>query len=110
MSICERLEFNAETSLLEFGIFIAVKLKEFCLTLSSGPNGFVEFDEQLEVHHFLREIATVETDAEDRFVERLQFLHGELFGKEFKTDGVEVELFAQALQGDSQDVVVVECQ
>ena len=50
---CAALEFNAKTSLLEFGIFLAVELKEFCLALASGPNGFIKFDEQLEVHHLL---------------------------------------------------------
>ena len=94
--------------MLEFGIFLAVELKEFRLAFASGPNGFIKFNEQLEVHHFLREIAAVKTDTEDGFVERLQFLHGEFLGQEFKTDGVEVELFAQALQSDTQDVVVVE--
>ena len=87
-------EFESETFLFEFLVFVEVESIEFRVAFGGGAHCLVEFGEQFEVLHLLCKIPTVEMHVENGFVEHLQLAEREFLGKQFETDGAEVDAFA----------------
>ena len=67
-----------EALLLQTVVLGRVKAEELGWTLSTGTVGLIEWEEQIEGHDLLPEVALIQLDSQHGFVQMLQLGQGEL--------------------------------
>ena len=77
------LEFKPEAFVLKFLILFCVESKD--KRLSASVRVSLHLSEQLQVQHFLVEVAAVEPHVENSLIEQLQLLHGEFLREQLKS-------------------------